>query len=414
MSDPLARCNMSRYHSLLTFSLLLLPPFCAFSSRAFPPPRPQTTQTPNSSSAIRGPDMSDREKASLRGPVHVCVEEVAYPTGKFSTTHTYDIDGKLLVSSSKSSNGSDWVTTRTYDSDGHLLSIVSGKSGDPGLESLYSYDDSGRLLSITNNIGKGDRIDFQYNAQGRKSSVQTFAPQSLESKRNAASSGSPWDAAQMGFGVPSGGTVVTLYDQNGQPTEAQVLDAQGQLVSRVLRTYGTNGQLSEEKPTFENLAPTVIENMPAEQQYQMTPEAIKHMNMVLARVMTGRTPAGMSYTYDSQNRLIATRERNMMFDQTTSIAYNDQGDKAEEHTTYAENSVVPAGVEFSVGEDGAVTPSSSSTQQSPQSSLPVPEPTVIKYTYQYNAYGNWTQQTATDTAHPSQPPIVRTRQLTYY
>jgi YD repeat-containing protein len=403
---------MNRRRSLVTFSLLLLPPFWAFSSRAFPPPRPQTAQTLDSSSAVRSPDMSDREKAGLRGPVHVCVEEVVYPTGKFSTTHTYDIDGKLLVSSSKSSNGSDWVTTRTYDSDGHPLSIVSGKSGDPGLESLYSYDDSGRLLSITNNIRNGDRLDFQYDAQGRKSSVQTFAPQSLESKRNTSFSGSSWDAVQMGFGVPSGGTVVTLYDQNGQPTEAQVLDAQGQLVSRVLRIYGANGQFSEERPTFENLAPALVESMPAEQQNQMTPEDIKHMSTVMARVITGRTPAGTTYTYDSQNRLISTRQRNMMFNQNTSITYNEQGDKAEERKTYAENSIVPTGVEFSVGEDGAVIPSNPSAQQSPQTSLP--EPTVIKYTYQYDAYGNWRQQTATDTAHPSQPPIIRTRRLTYY
>jgi hypothetical protein len=136
------------------------------------------------------------------------------------------------------------------------------------------------------------------------------------------------------------------------------------------------------------------------------------MNIVMARVMTGRTPAGTTYTYDSQNRLTATRERNMMFDQTTSIAYNEQGDKAEERKTYAENSIIPAGVEFSVGEDGAVIPNKPSAQQPPQPSLP--EPTVIKYTYQYDAYGNWTQQTATHTVHPQRPPTARNRTITYY
>ncbi|MGB8474974.1 MAG: hypothetical protein WCE61_12885 [Candidatus Acidiferrum sp.] len=356
--------------------------------------------------------MSDREKAGLRGPVHTCIEESVYPSGKFSTTHTYDIDGKLLVNSSKSSNGSDWVTTRTYDSDGHLLSTVSGKSGDPGLESLYSYDDSDRLLSITNNLRKGDRLDFHYDAQGRKSSLQTFGPESLESRRTTSFAGSDWDAVQSGYRVPAGGTVTTLYNQHGQPIEAQIRDAQGQIVGRVVRTYGANGQLIEEKPTFENLAASWVESMPAEQKNQMTPEDIKHMNMVMARVMTGRTPAGTTYSYDSQNRLISTRERNMMFDRTTSISYNEQGDKAEERKTYAENSIVPTGVEFSVGEDGALIPNKPSAQQPPQPSLP--EPTVIKYTYQYDAYGNWTQQTATDTAHPNQPPILRTRELTYY
>ncbi len=405
---------MNRQHSLATVFLLLLLLFCAVPSRTLPPPRPQIAETRSLSSATRtrSADMSDREKAGLRGPVQICVEDVVYPTGKFSTTYTYDIDGKLLVNSSKSSNGSDWVTTRTYASDGHLLSTVSGKSGDPGLESLYSYDDSGRLLSITNNLRKGSRLDFHYDAQGRKSSIQSFAPGSLENRRNTAFDGSAWDAMQSGFRVPEGGTVVMLYDQNDQPTDAQVRDAQGQIVSRVVRTYGPNGQLSEEKPTFENLAPALIENMPAEQQNQMTPEDIKHMSMVMARVMTGRTPAGTTYTYDSQNRMVSTRERNMVFDKSTTITYNEQGDKAEESTTYAENSIIPIGVEFSVGEDGALIPNKPSAQQPPLPSLP--EPTDIKYSYQYDAYGNWTQQTATDTVHPERPPTVRNRTITYY
>ena len=300
--------------------------------------------------------MSDRDKAGFRGPLHICVEETAYPLAKFSITHTYDIDGKLLNNSSKNSDGSDWVTTRTYDSDGRLISVVSGNSGESGSESLYSYDNSGRLLSITNNLRKGSRLDFHYDAQGRKTSIQSFAPGSPENRRNVSFAGSAWDAMQSGFRVSEGGAVVTLFNQNDQPIEAQVRDAQGQIVSRVVRTYGANGQLAEEKPTFENLAPALIENMPAEQQNQMTPEDIKHMSMVMARVMTGRTPAGTTYTYDSQNRLIATRERNMMFDQTTSITYNEQGDKDEERKTYAENSVVPAGVEFTVGEDGCRHP----------------------------------------------------------
>ena len=356
--------------------------------------------------------MSEREKAGLRGPVHICVEEAVYPTGKFSIAQTYDLDGKLLVSRSSNSDGSDWVTTRTYDSDGRLTSIVSGKSGAAGLESLYSYYDSGRLLSITNKFRKDDRIDFRYDAQGRKTSIQTFAPDTLERKRNSALDGSPWDAAQMGFGVPTGGNVTTFYDQNDRPTEAQILDAQGQIVSRVVRTYRANGQLSEEKPTFDNLAPSFIEGMPAEQQDQMSSEQIKNMNKVMALVMTGRTSAGTSYTYDSQNRLIATRERNMAFVKTTSIAYDEQGDKTEERTAYTENSVMPQGTEFSIGENGELAPTNPAAQ--PQPPPPSPEPTLIRYVYQHDAYGNWTQQIASDVAHSEQPSIIRNRKLTYY
>jgi YD repeat-containing protein len=356
--------------------------------------------------------MSDREKAGLHGPVQTCIEDFVYPTGKYSIATEYNIDGKLLSSRSTNADGSLWVTTQSYDPEGRLTARVSGKLGEPGLESLYLYDDLGRLLSITNNLRKGDRIDFHYDAQGRKTSIQSFASESLQVMQNAAFGGSPWDAAQMGMGVPVGGSVTTSFDQNDQPSETQVLDAQGQLVSRVVRTYGPNGQLSQEKPDWINPASLLLDRMPAEQRGQASPEQIKQLSKAMASVMAGQAPAGTTYTYDSQNRLTATRERNMMFDQTTSIAYNEQGDKAEERKTYAENSIIPAGVEFSVGEDGAVIPNKPSAQQPPQPSLP--EPTVIKYTYQYDAYGNWTQQTATHTVHPQRPPTARNRTITYY
>lgn len=403
---------MSLPYSLAAVPLLFLLPPCASAVPGLPWPSPQTAESESPASPSRSINMSDRERAGLRGPVKTCIEDFVYPTGKYSIATEYNIDGKLLSSRSTNTDGSLWVTTQSYDPKGRLTTRVSGKLGEPGSESLYFYDDAGRLLSITNNLRKDSRLDFHYDAQGRKSSIQSFAPGSLENKRNVAFGGSDWDAIQSGFRVSEGGTVVTLYNQNDQPTEAQVRDAQGQIVSSVVRTYGPNGQLNEEKPTFENLAPALIENMPADQQNQVSPEDIKHMSMVMARVMTGRTPAGTTYTYDSQNRLTATRERNMMFDLTTSIAYNEQGDKAEERKTYAENSIIPAGVEFSVGEDGAVIPNKPSAQQPPQPSLP--EPTVIKYTYQYDAYGNWTQQTATDTVHPERPPTLRNRTITYY
>jgi hypothetical protein len=88
--------------------------------------------------------MTDREKAGLRGPVRICVEENIYPTGIVSITSKYAIDGKLLVSRTSHRDGSEWTTTDTYDVDGRLAKVVGGKLGEPGLESLYAYDVAGR------------------------------------------------------------------------------------------------------------------------------------------------------------------------------------------------------------------------------------------------------------------------------
>ena len=84
--------------------------------------------------------MTDREKAGLRGPVKICVEENIYPTGTVSitTTSEYAIDGKLLVSLASHRDGSEWTTTHICDADGRLTKIVSGKLGEPRAESLYA------------------------------------------------------------------------------------------------------------------------------------------------------------------------------------------------------------------------------------------------------------------------------------
>jgi len=59
-----------------------------------------------------------------------------------------------------------------------------------------------------------------------------------------------WDAALAGHGVPVGGKVRTIYNQSEQPIELQILYAEGQAVSRVIRTYDTDGQIIEGKPDF--------------------------------------------------------------------------------------------------------------------------------------------------------------------
>jgi len=403
---------MSLPYSLAAVPLLFLLPPCASAVPGLPSPIPQAAESESPSSPSRSINMSDREKAGLHGPVQTCIEDFVYPTGKYSIATEYNIDGKLLSSRSTNSDGSLWVTTQSYDPKGRLTTRVSGKLGEPGLESLYLYDDFGRLLNITNNLRKGDRIEFHYDAQGRKTSIQSFASESLQIMQNAAFGGSHWDAAQMGMGVPVGGSVTTSFDQDDQPTEVQVFDAQGQLVSRIVRSYDANGQLSQEKPDWINPASLLLDRMPAEQRGQASPEQIKQLSKVMASVMAGQAPAGTTYTYDPQNRLTNSRERSLIFQKTTSIAYNDQGDKAEERTTYTENSVIPVGVVFSLGENGEVRPSSSAAQPPPPP--PLPEPSVIRYTYQYDSYANWTQQIADDPTHTSQPPTVRNRTITYY
>jgi YD repeat-containing protein len=371
------------------------------------------TETQNLSSARRNTPVSDRQKAGLRGPAITCIEEYNLPDGKkYWTATEYSPDGTLLTTRTRDPDGSEWLTTRTYHADGRLAKVVSGKLGEPGSETVYAYNEAGRLLAISNNGGEGGRTDFHYDEQGHKTSIQNFDPKVLERAQNSMFSGSPWDAAVgSGIGVPLGGNLATIYDENDQPTEAQIRDATGRLVSRFVRKYDANGRLVEEDPVEENPALFFAERFAAEGQPQLTASQLEAMNTAMKSLLRGRSGTGTSYIYDEQGRTSKIHDRNFVFDKITIIIYNDLGDKAEERTTFTENGVIPTGVPHSIDEHGALVPSDPAIE--PPAS-PLPEQSEVHYAYQYDSHGNWTQQTANDISSGVASSSVRNRKLTYY
>jgi YD repeat-containing protein len=339
------------------------------------------------------PTMSDREKAGLRGPVKTCVEETtAQPNGtKYSTTTEYSPDGRLLTTRITNTDGSEWVTTQTYDADGRLQKTSSGKMGEPANESPYAYDGKGRLLTITGHPEKGGRIDFQYDEQGRKTSIQSFDTETLKRAQSISYGGSLWDGAvRSGIGVPIGGKIITTYNENDQLTEGQLLDGQGRIVRRIVRTYDVNGRLVEEEPIEENPALIHLGTSGAEGQSQFSAAELEAINKATKIMMGGRNGTGTSYRYDAQGRVIEMRERNFVFDRVTTTSYNEHGDKSEEHQTMADN-FCPAGVGFSMDENGTIVWDKPATEPTEFPDEFFGE-TTVRYSYEYDSYGNWTQQ----------------------
>jgi len=380
----------------------------AFSFPSFP-----GIETQDISSVGPSTPVSDREKAGLRGPAKTCIEENSLPDGtKYSTASEYNPDGRLLTTRMLNPDGSEWLTTHTYRVDGRLAKIVSGKPGEPGSETLYAYNEAGEVLAITNNGEKGGRTDFHYDEQHRKTSIQYFDPKVLERAQNSVFSGSPWDAAFVGIGVPAGGSLTTIYDESDQPTEAQIHDAAGRLVSRLVRKYDANGRLVEEEPIQENPALFFAERFAAEGQPQPTAAQLEAMNTVMKSLLRGRSGTGTSYIYDEQGRISKTHDRNFAVERITMIIYNDQGDKAEERTTLTENSIIPVGVSYAVDENGVLAQSKPAVE--PQEKSHLPELSEVHYAYQYDSHGNWTQQTANYLSSGVASSQARSRKLTYY
>jgi YD repeat-containing protein len=353
-----------------------------------------------------GATMSDREKAGLRGLVRTYVEGTILPDGSkhpITTECEYSPDGKFLATRTSQSDGSEWVTTQTYDADGRLVKIIWGKIGEPNHEVLYRYDDAGRLLTITNSPEEGGRVDFHYDydEQGRKTTIRSFN----ESRARWRYGVSPWDAVVKGsIGVPVGGKVATICDDKDQPTEAQIHNREGRILSRVVRSYDAHGRIIEEKQIQENPVWLLADRFSAEERAQLS--------IAMKSLLNGRNGTGISYAYayDAQGRVTEMRQRNFAADKVTTTSYNEHGDKSLERETITGNSAVPAS--YSVDENGTLIPDKRTTEPTESPDWP-PREQEVRYAYQYDSYGNWTQQTVNRSYSPEEPYFLY-RKLTYY
>ena len=84
--------------------------------------------------------MSVRQQRGLRGPVKSCTQKSTHPgmTGADGKTYPevqseytteYDVDGRILATRSRNSDGSQWLRIYTYGASGQLLKVTSGVEG---------------------------------------------------------------------------------------------------------------------------------------------------------------------------------------------------------------------------------------------------------------------------------------------
>ena len=299
---------------------------------------------------------SDHERAGLsRGLIKTSVEEITFagttaadgtqtPEQKSWSTTEYDVEGRIMATRARDSDGSEWVTRNTYDASGHLLKAAWGKQGEPTSETVYSYDDQGRVLSITYSSTPDNPVTFRYDERGRKTKVQVSRPEDY--LPNAAFSGSPFQIADAPPNLPGGGSATTVYDEHDRPTEVQVRDAQGELVSRAVRIYDTQGRVTEEKEILDNpemLFPADVRAKMLEGTGLSREQLREHLHEQFTKLMGGEAaPLSVAYSYDAHGRIKQRRWRIYDRVDTTETTYNEHGDIVEERTTSAKS--IPAGV----------------------------------------------------------------------
>jgi hypothetical protein len=305
--------------------------------------------------------------------------------------YSFEYNGKVDAHSSSEDS-------ETYDAQGNLLSNRWANGDGTFGETFYEYDEAGRQRLMTNNQNS-NRTEYLYNVDGLLTTcIETFDP-----NNPAGTDSSHAFLGSRTFGVPTGGSAITTYDNRDNvvcnrcgkkhstenPIELRILTADGQLVSQWVRKWDASGRLEEEKPLQQNDGLLFLERMTPEQRTTLTPEQVQAIAKQLNE-MRGKLPPRTRYKYDAQGRLIEKRDRDILYEHTTAIEYNDQGDIKRRRETYTDNSVNAQGNRL-------------------------PEDMDTRFSYQYDSY-NWTEKVVTCTGSPASRSWASTtrRTITYY
>ena len=293
---------------------------------------------------------TDREIAELRGPVRTIVDD-------WSTT-VFDRDGRII----------EW---RGNTQHGHS-------------ERAYFYDENGKLIRIAGS--NGDRLDeFRYDEQGRMTQIRHVP---ARPERGAGAFGvSVWfDAISEGDTLTDGGTVETSYNERGQPVERRIVDDEGMLLFRVVHLYDANGRLGEERLVSENpsLPKAFRDQIPSEQRAA-----------VLAQMKTEFERIGQ------QSGLFGNSER--------TCVYNGQGRVAERHMRMGP---IREDLMWTFNDRGDMIELTRRTSGFPHELGGQAE--NCRYSYEYDAHGNWTSRSEIWEVGESRTTLNRVRHLTYH
>jgi YD repeat-containing protein len=171
----------------------------------------------------------------------------------------------------------------------------------------------------------------------------------------------------------------------------------GNLLNRLVRTYDVNGRVADVRYTIENF----LFSLPVEtqQQFLAEPDAVERITQGLTELLgEQRNFIKITYGYDADGRLIEKHQYiGHSLESTTTISYNDHSDKLEER-------------EFTTGDPN---PPRSPQAGEASSDAPLPQrESETHYSYKYDTFGNWTEQTSSS-VNPTYVSVTR-RTIVYY
>ena len=289
----------------------------------------QTTNVGQGLPFTRDTPISDRERAGLRGPVRTVSEG--------SNKTEYDPAGRLISQrwlSNPDSEASETIRTLTYDGSGRLLTETVRTGSGILSDKVYSYDDKGRLLRVAE--GSGDHTTYQYDEQGHKIEVRDVGPKPDDQDGVATGIDLVFadpEGIEFGLnGAKNASRIKTIYNEHDRPTETQAYDADGLVLSRIVRTYDEKQRITDLRVVIED--PTSL--FSAKQIAEMAAQSGAPLDEIKAQMKKAFSAmmgdSGRSFTYDSQGRRTKIVLHQGFADISRTYNYNDHGDVVEERT----------------------------------------------------------------------------------
>lgn len=355
--------------------------------------------------AAMGADMRSNlaSEMDLRGPVKQCVQETTYLTPEGSIersgtiTRTFSPAGLLLEERVTHAGGPDYTTHYTYDSAGHLLNTT--RDDMPQLGGKYQYDAQGRLRSFQSASGQTSAT-YDYEGDRLVRVIEHFPI--FPNSPNTAIAAVPWERGDVSYPPPSGGTVTTIYDQQQRVAGAEIRDANGVLIRTLVRHYDEKGHITGDELTSNEVDVPLSEDLEANFNDAQKKAMLRFINRSFGTMKS-------TYKYDDQSRVIEKHVvGGVLGDTVTTFTYDDHGSVTDELKVQTPD--VQSTFEFQIDERGNMIPERQTRDASPQR-------TEARYTYEYDAQGNWTKKTtawrSSDSSEFKESTVVK-RKISYY
>jgi hypothetical protein len=345
---------------------------------------------------------SDLAKWNVHGPVHTLRIEFAewdlstegWKEPGCSTLVQFRSDGRIEEMEGHNPDGSISRSSYVYDEAGRLTELRFEGKGDATGKSIYAYDDLDRLVRIVHVDQTGNEREaesYSYGPEGRKTKVY-FVP------KMAPNVGFSYgiEGTDHSYGADDAATVATVYDAGGQPDEVLFRDAGQRILRRLVFERDASGRLLKEELRLgeEGLMPEIVKEL---QKSARGP----HEAAILANaICPDRVMCSTTYTYDEAGRLKERIGRvGQLGEQRTTFHYDRDGhliEEMEEHNSR----------EMQMDEEGNLQPVKERSNKQD-----------VRFEYQYDARGNWTERVVWMRLHPNpnfQRSNVERREIGYY